>query len=88
MSRTLNSKVPIMRRFVNHRWPWLLTIIPVGLLTGAFHDQLVAIAWPLPGVIIVGTSIVLALAVTPRPRARLSLALAVTPMSRARLPER
>ena len=56
-----------MRRFVNHRWPWLLTILPVGLATGFFHHELVAIAWALPGAIILATSVVLAVAVTPRP---------------------
>ena len=80
--------VDIIRRQFNHRWPWLLAILPTGLLVGAFHDQLVAVTWLMPWTIILATAIALALAVTPRPRARLSLALAVTPMSRARLPER
>ena len=66
-----------IRRRLNSRWPWLLAIIPVGLATGFFHPELVAIAWPLPGVIILATSIALALAVTPTPRAGLSLAAAV-----------
>ena len=61
--------VDIIRRQFNHRWPWLLAIVPVGLLVGAFHDQLVAVTWLLPWAIIVGMATALAILVTPRPGA-------------------
>ena len=58
-----------IRRRLNHRWPWLLAIVPVGLATGLFHDQLVAVTWLMPWAIIVGMATALAILVTPRPGA-------------------
>ena len=55
-----------IRRRLNSRWPWLLAVFPVGLLTGFFHHELVAVTWLMPWAIILATSIAMALAVTPR----------------------